>query len=114
MSNAQPTQNQNQEQAQNQASSEQQLEQQRFDQRVRQLHNALFPEEYDFMLDSPADAKRRRRGHNPMSAQYIATVAKRRAQLGVPPLLENGLAADNASQRYCIAKLRGYDLGEPQ
>ena len=34
---------------------------------TEQIHSELFPEEYDFMMDSICDAKDRRRGLNPMN-----------------------------------------------
>lgn len=45
-------------------------------------HGRLFPEEYDFMLDDGVDAKRRSKGINPMSTEYIAKTNSRRADLG--------------------------------
>lgn len=64
---------------------------------VKQIHHELFPEEYDFMMDSIADAKDRRRGVNPMRAEYTARVNARREELGVSPLGDNGMPTDKSS-----------------
>ena len=37
----------------------------------RELHAALFPEEYDYMYDSVSEAKDRQRGKNLLSAEYV-------------------------------------------
>jgi hypothetical protein len=62
---------------------------------ARKIHSDLFPEEYDFMYDSYADAKSRNMGENPMRKEYADKVNKRRAELGVPPLTENGMAPND-------------------
>src|SRR6056297_3460300 len=49
---------------------------------ARALHAQIFPEEYDHMLDSNADASMRRRGINPMSTQAIETARLFRAEPG--------------------------------
>lgn len=64
---------------------------------AEQIHVELFPEEYDFMMDSTSDANDRRRGINPMSADYTAKVNARREELGVSPLGGNGMPTDNSS-----------------
>ena len=64
---------------------------------TKQIHAELFPEEYDFMMDSIADAGDRRRGKNPMSSDYTEKVNARRTTFGVPPLGPNGLPTDNSS-----------------
>ena len=61
------------------------------------LHIEMFPEEYDHMLDSIADAGDRSRGINPMNAEYIAKVAVRRKELGVSPLSDAGMPTSNDS-----------------
>lgn len=48
-------------------------------------HVKLFPEEYDFMYDSFSNASQRKRGENPMSAEYIKKTNLRRAALGFTP-----------------------------
>lgn len=58
---------------------------------AKNIHHEMFPEEYDFMMDSNSDATRRRRGINPMRAEYTERVNARRKQLGVPPLGSDGL-----------------------
>jgi len=64
---------------------------------VHDVHYELFPEEYDAMMDSIADANDRRRGINPMSSDYTEKVNARRKERGVPPLGANGLPADDSS-----------------
>lgn len=64
---------------------------------AEQIHHELFPEEYDFMMDSISDAKDRRRGINPMSDDHTAKVNARREELGVSPLGDNGMPTDNSS-----------------
>ncbi|KPQ01683.1 hypothetical protein [Marinobacter sp. HL-58] len=64
---------------------------------AEQIHHELFPEEYDFMMDSISDAKDRRLGINPMSDDYTAKVNARREQLCVSPLGDNGMPTDNSS-----------------
>ena len=64
---------------------------------INKIHFELFPEEYDAMMDSIADANDRRQGINPMSEDYTAEVNSRREKLGVPPLGANGLPTDDAS-----------------
>lgn len=48
---------------------------------VKKLHDMLFPEEYDFMYDSYADARDRDEGINPMSKEYQEEVNEKRAEL---------------------------------
>jgi len=51
-------------------------------QKVYRFHSLLFPEEYDAYYDSISDAKDRRQGKNPMSADYIERTNARRRDLG--------------------------------
>lgn len=53
-----------------------------FDEDVQQMHQRLFPEEYNFYYDDSVEAKQRAQGINPMSAEYIARTDARRAALG--------------------------------
>jgi hypothetical protein len=50
---------------------------------VRKFHLEIFPEEYDFMMNSNVDIRDRNRGSNPMSVDYEKRVNIRRAALGV-------------------------------
>ena len=52
---------------------------------MNKSHLELFPEEYDYIYDSIADARDRARGLNPMSQSYIDKVNERRIKLGVKP-----------------------------
>jgi len=67
---------------------------------ITAIHAQFFSEETDFMMDSIQDARDRRRGKNPKSQSYIDTVNAKRKKLGVSPLKENGLPANNSSQEY--------------
>jgi hypothetical protein len=75
---------------------------------AKKVHFELFPEEYDFMMDSIADTRDRRRGVNPMNPDYTNRVNARRKKLGVPPLGPNGMAACQTSWKvaYAEAELR--------
>ena len=55
--------------------------------RLSGLHSRLFPEEYDFYYDDSVDAKRRARGENPMSQEYIDRTNARRLALGLAPYM---------------------------
>jgi len=65
------------------------------------LHLELFPEEYDYIYDSIADAKDRRRGLNPMSQAYIDKTNERRISLGVLPFS----ITDDSPQNHKLAKI---------
>ncbi|NDV27525.1 hypothetical protein [Desulfovibrio sp. JC010] len=52
---------------------------------LRNLHCELFPEEYDHVYDSIADAQDRARGVSPMRQEYIDKVNARRRKVGVKP-----------------------------
>jgi len=69
---------------------------------ARKMHVARFSEESDFMSDSNLDATERRRGINPMRAEYIVKVNEKRQQQGVSPLAENGLALTNETMDLCL------------
>ena len=68
---------------------------------ANELHHKLFPEEYDHMYDSISDANDRSRGICPMNPEYIKKVQARRAELGVDPLVANGLPVSNESYALC-------------
>ena len=74
--------------------------------RARKLHNDLFPEEYDHMCDSISEAEGRRRGMNPMSADYISRTNERRAQLGFAPFGEGSANNSQDTYRWVLEKLR--------
>jgi hypothetical protein len=61
------------------------------------FHRDLFPEEYDFLYDSEADAHVRIEGHNPKPSEYQEKVNSRREKLSAQPLAENGMASSNAT-----------------
>jgi hypothetical protein len=76
---------------------------------ARSLHIQIFPEEYDCILDSIADAYERSKGINPMSSEYIERVNKRRAKLGFGPY--PGGALDDSTQGWVTQNVRA---GEEQ
>lgn len=79
---------------------------------VTQLHNQLFPEESDFMMDSIEDAKGRRRGKNPRDQAYADKVNAKRKSLGVSPLKVNGMPADKTSVEYVEKITTGLEIGQ--
>ncbi|MDH5524857.1 MAG: hypothetical protein OEY01_12835 [Desulfobulbaceae bacterium] len=60
------------------------------EEKVRLQHIKMFPEEYDEVYDSIAEASDRSNGENPMSREYQDKINERRKSLGVKPLLANG------------------------
>lgn len=64
---------------------------------ARKIHIDRFPEEYDHYHDSISDAADRRRGINPMSADYIAKIAENRRRNGVAPLGGDGMPVSTDS-----------------
>ncbi|WP_351015713.1 hypothetical protein [Shewanella sp. AC91-MNA-CIBAN-0169] len=65
------------------------------------LHSTLFPEEYDFMYDSYADANDRKKGINPMNLAYADRMNQKRIDLGVSPLGSNGNKDHSTSIELC-------------
>ena len=82
-------------------SSDTRLDRDCFEKAVFTLHIDVFPEEYDYMYDSNADAKDRDRGINPMRSEYVDRVRKRRKNLGIPELSANGIAANSDTEALC-------------
>ena len=72
----------------------------------RELHAALFPEEYDHMYDSASEAKDRQRGKNPMSAEYVEKTNTLRAQLGFTPFSVGPDAYNDDTYSWVMGKLR--------
>ena len=72
----------------------------------RELHAALFPEEYDHMYDSVSEAKDRQRGKNPMSAEYVEKTNTLRAQLGFTPFSVGPNAYNDDTYSWVMEKLR--------
>jgi len=72
----------------------------------RELHAALFPEEYDHMYDSVSEAKDRQRGKNPMSAEYVEKTNTLRAQLGFTPFSVGPDAYNDDTYSWVMEKLR--------
>jgi len=73
---------------------------------VRELHFTKFPEEYDFMMDSIEDSKKRKKGINPMSEEYIQDVNNKRLKLGLDVLGLNGMPMDNKSYLLCLEEVK--------
>ena len=79
---------------------------QHISQLARTLHFELFPEESDNQLDSISDAAGRRRGINPMNAEYAAKVNARREELKVTPLGKNGMPTADDSWNVAYREAR--------
>lgn len=83
-----------------------------FERLIKELHVKLFPEEFDFMLDSNADVYRREKGENPMSEEYINRTNDKRIKLGFLPLSQDEYAQNSDKTReYCkqlITKEKNY------
>lgn len=72
----------------------------------RELHAALFPEEYDHIYDSVAEAKDRKRGKNPMNAEYVEKTNQLRARLGFRSFTVGPGAVNDDTYSWVIEKLR--------
>ncbi len=70
------------------------MDQSKFEQKARELHVAIFPEEYDYQYDSIADWSDRSRGISPMSSDYIERVNARRQEFGFGPVDPVGITHD--------------------
>jgi hypothetical protein len=71
---------------------------------AKKIHFELFPEEYDFMMDSIADLRDRRRGVSPMNPEYTERANARREELGVPPLGPDGMPTCQTSWKVAYAE----------
>lgn len=71
---------------------------------ARSIHGKRFPEEYDHMYDSIADANDRASRKNPMNAEYITKVAARRAGAGVAALSESGMPVNDDTWKIAYAE----------
>jgi hypothetical protein len=72
----------------------------------RELHAALFPEEYDHLYDSFSEAKDRQRGKNPMNAEYVEKTKTLRARLGFTPFNVGPGAYNDDTYSWVMEKLR--------
>ncbi|MCK5500856.1 MAG: hypothetical protein KAI82_06325 [Tritonibacter mobilis] len=82
-----------------------------FFKKVGELHLELFPEEYDFMLDSGADLKMRKQGVCPMSQIYLNRVNLRRVSLGVPEISGVEMSLFEESWDFCLKKVLAEQAG---
>lgn len=73
---------------------------------ARARHLNRFSEEYDFIADSGVDAAERRRGINPMNAEYQAEIKEKREWQGVSPLAEDGTAQSDETMQLCLKEAR--------
>lgn len=71
-------------------------------QRIDALHLKLFPECYDHLYDSIEDAKIRRRGQDPMSAEYQAAWQQKRRERGISELMISPETEAYATQTYAF------------
>jgi len=78
----------------------------------RELHAALFPEEYDHMYDSVSEAKDRQRRKNPMNAEYVEKTNTLRAQLGFTPFSVGPNAYNDNTYSWVMEKLRQSEEAE--
>ena len=72
----------------------------------RELHTALFVEEYDHIYDSASEAKDRQRGVNPMGIEYIKKTNAYRAALGFVPLQVGRVARNDDTFAWVREKLQ--------
>lgn len=72
----------------------------------RELHAALFPEEYDHVYDSVSEAKDRQRGINSMKAEHVEKTNTLRAQLGFTPFNVGPDAHNDDTYGWVMEKLR--------
>ena len=68
---------------------------------AQKIHMQLFPEEYQFMNDSIADASDRKSGINPMSQTYLSKVNVRRQRFGLSALDIYGYTVEGESLELC-------------
>ena len=73
---------------------------------ARKLHIKMFPEEYDHMYDSIADASDRARGISPMSNKYIEKMNRKRESLDVAPLDSLGMPTSDDSWQLCMQLIK--------
>lgn len=81
-------------------------EEEEFQRLVRKRHIELFPEEYDYMFDSPSDIRDRQKGRSPMNVDHMANVNESRKKMGFEPLSEKGYAVSQDTYRYVEARMR--------
>jgi hypothetical protein len=79
---------------------------------TRELHAALFPEEYDYMYDSVSEAKARLRGKNPMSDEHAEKVNQQRAQLGFSQFVVGPDGRNDDTFAWVKEKLRNGEEGK--
>lgn len=59
------------------------------------LHLELFPEEYDFMMDEPVEARKRKCAINPMDQRYIDSINQRRYEMKVRVFMPTDLSPEH-------------------
>jgi hypothetical protein len=69
---------------------------------AKSIHSEEFSHEYDFILDDHVDYAARQRGINPMSDEYVATVAHKRAEAGVSPMGDDGMPVSDDTWKACL------------
>ena len=74
-------------------------------QRIDALHLKLFPECYDHLYDSIEDAKIRRRGQDPMSAEYQAAWQQKRRERGISEAMMSPETEAYAVRAYAYSTL---------
>ncbi len=79
---------------------------------AKELHLALFSEEYDYMFDSYADSQDRNSGKNPMNQEYQAKVNRKRELLGVSLISSGGSPTDNSAMEFCKREIKAAQSNE--
>ena len=71
---------------------------------AEKIHRSKYPEEYCHTLDDHVDHAQRKKGINPMSEEYISSVAHKRAEAGVSPLSKNGMPVSDDTWKIAYAE----------
>lgn len=73
---------------------------------IKEIHMALFPEEYDHFYDSFSEARDRARGINPMNIAYVEKTNSFRKQLGFSPFTVSLGANNDDTYGWVVENLR--------
>jgi secreted PhoX family phosphatase len=79
---------------------------------AKRLHDVLFSEEFDYMMDSISDSRDRSKGINPMSSDYIKRIEDKRNKLGVSQLGSDGMPVSNDSILFCEREMEAFEKNE--
>lgn len=87
-------------------------EEKAFEDQSQLWHGRLFPEEYDFLLDSNADASERALGKNPMSDSFVARTDARRKALVFAGYMDDGIPLPRDTRGWIETMLRDGQLSD--